>query len=71
MDEHMRWLISAVSRGAKRHDSFEVERHFAVSAKEAVDLGARLHEIAGRPQHVIVVVVERGADGRLGRPEFS
>ena len=71
MDAHMEWLLGAVATGARRHDSFEVQRHFDVTPTQAVELGARLHEIACRSAATSVVVVERAGDGRLTMPTFS
>jgi hypothetical protein len=70
MDEHVDWLVAAVQAGAKRHDQYEIERHFAVTTAEALELGARLHEIASRGRNASVVVVERAGDGRLRMPTF-
>lgn len=47
MDEHVRWLVDAITAGAARHDSFEVQRHFTVPPGDAVAIGALLHEVAG------------------------
>jgi hypothetical protein len=71
MGDHIDWLLAAISRGATRHDAFEVERHFAVSSREAVRLGALLHDIAGSAtalEDVDAIVLEyRSAGGTRAR----
>jgi hypothetical protein len=78
-DAHVDWLVAAVSVGAKRHDSFEVERHFAVASAEAVELGGFLHAVAadgralaalGQITHSYdgdVLIRYRSVDGSLRR----
>jgi len=43
---HVQWLLDAMAVNAQRHDSFEIERHFAIEPTTAVELGRVLHGIA-------------------------
>lgn len=63
-DVHVRWLLDAIAAGAKRHDPFEIERHFAVESAQAVDLGRELHGIATDGRALVAVSrVARSRDG--------
>ena len=65
-DAHVRWLLDSVTDGAKRHDPFEIERHFAVESSQAVELGRLLHDIATDDRALAVVTrVARARDGRV------